>query len=173
VTQGRRAPQFVARAATEKDGDSLGAFTCATGPWFEREVESYARKHALRRVMATPSTYRLLVLHEDERLVACAAHHPEVLLREDATGILATRLQLLAIATTDQGRRLEDGTRLSDTVMQTLIADAIETRGTPVLTGIVAQENVRSMACCERNGLRSQVAYDDLHVRLSGHFARR
>ena len=87
--------------------------------------------------------------------------------------ILAARLHLLAIAVEDQGRRLHDGTRFSDTLMATLMADALETGEAVVLTAVVAMDNLRSVALCKRHGLRSQVRYDIHHARLSGHFAPR
>lgn len=93
-------------------------------------------------------------------------------MRDDDVYVLATRLQLMAIATPDQGRRLDGGDRLSDLLMRALIADAIETRTTGVLTAIVAQDNVRSLVLCERNGLRSQVRYDAQHARLTSLFER-
>lgn len=164
------------RLAADDDEAALAAFTCSTGPWYEREVEDYVRGHAHRRAMATPDTYRLLLALMDGRLVGCAAHHPEALQREESTPtyLLATRLQLLAIRTPDQGRRLSDGRGLADTIMHTLIHDALHTRPhSPVLTAVVAQDNLRSIAMCERNGLRSQTRYDMQHVRLTALFAKR
>lgn len=158
------------RLARAEDAEPLVQFRCSSGPWFEFEVEEYVHRHALRRALSTPDTYRFLLAIEQDRLVACAAHHPEALLREDGTLLLTTRLQLLALAAEDQGRRLADGTRLSDTMMEALIADAIETRREDVLTAIVAQDNLRSMALCRRRGLRSEVRYGSRYVRLTGHF---
>ncbi len=57
--------------------------------------------------------------------------------------------------------------------MATLIADALEIREVEVVTAIVARDNVRSIALCERHGLRSQVEYDGAHIRLSGRMAPR
>jgi hypothetical protein len=123
--------------------------------------------------MATPDTYRLLLVCEEERLVACVAHLPELYLHADPL-LIGTRLDVLALSTTDQGRRLRDGRRLSDVVMQTLIHDALQTRPhATILTAIVAMENLRSLTLCERNGLRSQTRYDLDHVRMTGHFAKR
>jgi hypothetical protein len=165
---------MVIRPAVKEDADTLAAFRCSTGPWYEQEVESFIR---WRAVNMTAVNYRLLLAFDNGRLVCCMAHHLERLLRGEKDDqldfILATRLHLLAIAVEDQGRRLYDGTRFSDMLMATLMADALETREAVVLTAVVAMDNLRSMALCKRHGLRSQVRYDIRHARLSGHFAPR
>ncbi len=121
-----------------------------------------------------PGSYRLLIVFDNDRLVCCMAHQGELLVSADGPTLRpAARLQLLAIAVADQGRKLEDGTRLSDVVMASLIADALETRALAVMTAIVALDNLRSVALCRRHGLRSQVPYDARHARLSGHFKPR
>ena len=161
------------RPAIESDGDALAGFRCSTGPWYEQDVQRFVRERALEQALALSEDYRLLLVLEGDRLACCAAHHGELLFRDDGNPILATRLHLLAISVEDQGRRLDNGQRLSDTVMATLIADAIETREVTVVTAIVALDNLRSMVLCEGHGLRSQVQYDARHARLSGHFRPR
>lgn len=168
----RLRPALVVRTATRDDRDAFEKFSCSTGAWYEDEVEEFIRERALRQALATPDNYRLLVAFEEERMVACGAHHPELLMRGDGVFMITTRLHHLAIATPDQGRVLDDGSRLSDSLLETLMADAIETRTTGILTGIVAQDNLRSIALCERVGLRSQVRYDFRHIRLTGLFER-
>ena len=108
--------ELVVRPAGEGDREAIGSFECSTGPWYEDEVEQYVRAQALedaRRV----NGYALLVA-EDERLIACMAFMPEALDFEENSSILAMRLQVLAIATADQGRLLERGRRLSDALMR-------------------------------------------------------
>jgi hypothetical protein len=167
----RKSP-LVVREAVEADAAELGEFRCATGPWYEEEVEAFVRAKALQTAERAGDTYRLLVVREDGRLIACGAHYREGLLLEHReTLLLAVRLQLLAIAVTDQGRRLEDGSRLSDAILQTVIADALQFWEGNVFTAIVAEENLRSIALCERNGLHSQTRHDRRHIRLTGSFA--
>lgn len=84
--------------------------------------------------------------------------------------ILAMRLQVLAIATADQGRSLESGRRLSDALLQTLIAEAARMAADGLLTAIVARDNLRSIRLCERNGLGSQIAHSIEYVRMFGRF---
>lgn len=112
----------------------------------------------------------MLLVLDRGRLAGCIAHHLEALLLADRT-LEVTRLSVCALSLADQGRRLDDRRRLSDVVMETLIADAVATRGTAVLTAIVARDNLRSIRLCERNGLRSQVRHNIDHIRLWGVFA--
>ncbi len=165
--------QLLVRPAREGDTQALDAFRCSTGPWYEQEVEDYVRTRALAQSVENPESYRLLLVLESGVLVACLAHHLEILLRDRGGGIPAARLHVLAISTGHQGRRLAGGERLADVVMATLIADALEILEVEVVTAIVARDNLRSIALCERNGLRSQVQYDGAHIRLSGRLAAR
>lgn len=142
------------------------------------EVEQFVRTSALGVALAPDTHYRLLVVFEQKRLIAVASHHPEALLvaqNQDKEqlfrGTLATRLNLVALSIDDQGRCLE-GRRLSDLVTESLIHEALDVREPSVLTAIVARDNLRSLALCERHGLRSQFEHDRRHLRLSGHFSR-
>jgi hypothetical protein len=165
--------RLLVRPAHEGDTQALDAFRCSAGPWYEQEVEDYARSRALAQALESPESYRLLLVLESGVLIACVAHHLEMSLRHGGNGIVAARLHMLAISIEHQGRRSAGGTRLSDIVMATLIADALEIREVEVATAIVARENLRSIALCERNELRSQVQYDGAHIRLSGRLAPR
>lgn len=167
---------FVVREAAAADAELLATFACSTGAWFEDEVEAFVRERALPAALRPGSGHRLRLVLDDERLAACFAHHPERLVVAAERGtparpLEATRLQLVALSLADQGRRLDDGRRISDLVMASCIADAIEHRSSAILTAIVARDNLRSLALCQRHGLRSQVAYDARHVRLSGRSA--
>jgi ribosomal protein S18 acetylase RimI-like enzyme len=174
----RRPPGGVVfRLAEERDGPSLASFRCSRGASHDDDVERFVQQSALARALAPNTTYRLIVVLEDDRLAAVAAHHPELLLVSTGgntfRGTEAVRLQLLALSLADQGRRMPDGRRLSDLAMETLIAEALGDRRERVLTGIVAKDNLRSLALCERHGLRSQIEFDARHVRVSGSFRRR
>ena len=160
---------MVVRPAGEGDREAIGSFACSTGPWYEDEVQRYVRARALddaRRV----SGYELLVAEEDERLVACMAYMPWALNFEEHDMIFSMRLQVLAIATADQGRVLVRGRRLSDALMQTLIARAAPLSFDGALTAIVARDNLRSIKLCERNGLTSQIAHGIEYVQMLGRF---
>ena len=108
--------------------------------------------------------------------MAVAGYHPELLLvstgKDRYRGTRAIRLHVVAISAGDQGRFLADGRRVSDVVVETLMSEALVDRATEVLTAVVARENLRSIALCERHGLTSQIEYDSRHLRLSGHFRR-
>jgi hypothetical protein len=114
---------------------------------YEDEVEHYVRTRMLADARLKPHGIRVLAAREDDRLVAVAAHAMEYLVFPDDT-YYAARLQVLAISIADQGKVLEDGARLADVLIATLIADALEHVETDLITGIVASENRRS--CCSR-----------------------
>jgi hypothetical protein len=160
------------RRAASADAETLAAFECSTGPWYEDEVQHYVRRRALEDALRAPQIYRLLLAFDGARLVAVGAHAQEALILTDDT-VLATRLQVVALGLDDQGRVLEHGTRLSDVVISTVIADALRGGPSELVTAIVAGENLRSIALCERNGLRSQTRYSRDYVRLSGRLVAR
>jgi hypothetical protein len=179
VTRHRPPAGFAVREPTSDDEVLLSSFRCSRGLWFEDEVQAFVRHHALRLALDEQSDYRLLLVMDGDRLAACFAHHPEGLMTESGGAgtavrvIFATRLHLLALSIEDQGRRLDDGRRLSDLIMESLVVDAMDREMAVVLTAVVARGNLRSLSLCQRHGLRSQVAYDARHVRLSGRFTSR
>jgi hypothetical protein len=164
---------FVVRVAEEHDGDALSGFACSSGAAYEDDVERFIRTTAAQHAKEPSDLFRLLLIFERRRLAGCMAHVPEGLLVKPRSLILATRLQVLALSTQDQGRILPDGRRLADLALSTLLADALDTREPEVLTAIVARDNIRSLAVCERHGLRSQVPHGSDCVRLSSRFVRR
>jgi hypothetical protein len=168
----RLSDDFLVREAAEDDAEQLTAFACSTGRACEDEVERFVQGKALECALSgLHHSYRLLLVHEEKRLVACAGYHREPLvLKSVEEPEIAVLIQLLAIGLPDQGRRLPDGVALSDAVLQTAIFNAMETLEHDIFTAIVAQENLRAMAVCERNGLRSQIGYGPGYVRLSGRF---
>jgi RimJ/RimL family protein N-acetyltransferase len=163
---------FLVREATEEDAEELASFACSRGHPCEDEVEAFVWAKALECALdGQHHGYRLLLVREEKRLVASVGYHQVPLGIEDFTRAqVATLIHLLAIGLPDQGRRLDDGSPLADAVLQTAIFDAIEKLGHDVVTAIVAQENLRALAVCERNGLRSQIAYGPGLVRLTGRF---
>ncbi len=160
---------IVLRPAAEGDRAALESFACSRGAWYEQDVERYVRGRALDDAFRVPG-YALFVAEQGERLLGCMAYMPEMLEVEEQHLIAAARLHVLAIASTDQGRVLDSGRRLSDALLQTLIAKATPTSIEGVLTAVVARENVRSIRLCERNGLSVQIAYDARHVRVVRRF---
>jgi ribosomal protein S18 acetylase RimI-like enzyme len=135
--------------------------------------------------MAPDSTASLFVVVEDERLVCVMGFGRQLLLaatpgsfQAGKTGQVfdgkeATLLHVVALSREDQGRRVGNGQRLSSLVMETLLAEAIGGRQSALVTAIVARENLRSIALCERHGLRSQTEYNAAYLRLSAHFEKR
>jgi hypothetical protein len=178
VTYAEPPPELIFRRAAEVDAPDLETFSCSRGAIHEAEVEQFIRRQALTRALAVDTQYRLYVTLEGDRIVAVAGHHPELLLvaTDDtahtfrATGL--TRLHVLALSLRDQGNVCSDGRRISDLVMDSLIREALVSNETGMLTAVVAKENLRSLTLLERHGLKSQVEYDALHLRLSARFRR-
>lgn len=164
--------RLLVRQATPGDADALAAFECSTGPWYEEEVQGYVRGRALAHAGQQRDRLCLLLGFDGLSLVAVAAHAEEALILPEDT-LIAIRIHLLAIAVADQGRVLEDGARLADVMFSTVIEDALRRRQAALVTAIVARENLRSIALCERNGLRSQTRHSAGYVRLTGHVGRR
>lgn len=160
------------RPAAEEDGDGLSAFSCSAGKLCEDEVEAFVRHKALKRVdLGSTPAYKLLVVEEGDQLIGCAGFHDEPLFpMSDETALQVTRLQLLAVSRDHWGRYLDDGKRLVDFIFESVVLDAFQPHGGGVLNALVARENGRSLAVCERNGLRTQTAYDNRLVRLTGTF---
>jgi hypothetical protein len=158
------------RAAEEEDAERLSNFCCSTGESYEDEVEAFVRKKALKRARDRSSpAYKLLVVEEEERLIGCAGYHDEPLFPMiDETAMQATRFQMLAVQLDQRGRRLDDGTRLVDFLFKSVVLDAFGTEGGGVLNALVARENRRSIAVCERNGLHTQTFYDNKLLRMTG-----
>jgi hypothetical protein len=179
VTRGHTPPEEPAyREAQEDDRAQLVSFECSTGTAFEDEVQAFIQEQALDHALNPTQHYTLLVFMAARRLVAVAGFHPELLIigppaSPEPEARIAIRLSVVAIHLADQGSVLGDGRRLSDLVMQTLIATAIAQEPVAILTGIVARDNARSLALCERNGLVSRTQYDHRHDRMSGIFQRR
>jgi hypothetical protein len=177
VTRRKRPALPTYHPAEEQDDERLNSFECSTGSPFEDEVQTFIRTRALSLALADGEGYELLLFHDDDRLIGVAGHHPEILIagtpgNPEGRAYEAVRLSVLALGLADQGRVLHDGRRLSDLVMETLIAEAIGGRSSVLVSGVVARANHRSIALCERHKLRSQTQYDSLHLRVSGLFTR-
>jgi RimJ/RimL family protein N-acetyltransferase len=158
------------REAEEADSEALAAFACSKGEPYADEVERFIRNDALQAA-AQIEGYRFFLAVEEKRIVGCAGYHPRPVLLEDDTLVDTSRIHTLALALTDQGRRFTDGTRLSDLILTSVLTHALHTLGYSMATAVAARGNYRSIAVCERNGLRSQVDHGPDHVLLFGHFA--
>lgn len=160
--------EVTTREAGEDDGEPLAQFRCSRGRWFEDEVETYLNEKAISQI-GSGLDYHLLLCFRGEELIACAGHHLEpVMAAESAEMVPFTRLHVLAVGLAYAGRRLDDGTRLSDAILRAAIQSAREHGRRYPLTAIVANENHRSLAVFERNGRWSQIRYGAAYTRLVG-----
>ncbi len=76
---------LLVRPAHDGDTQALDAFLCSTGLWYEQEVEDHIRHRALAQALESPESYRLLLVLESGVLIACLAHHLEMLLGDRGT----------------------------------------------------------------------------------------
>jgi GNAT superfamily N-acetyltransferase len=130
-------------------------------------VEKFLQTRAIDMVKSAVADYRCLLAYCEEELAGVVAHHVDLLTLEDGRTLVATCLQVLAVAPAYRGAVFDDGTRLSDALLANAVEDALARRDSNIFTAVVANENDRSLEMLERLGPWSQVAYDYLHVRLT------
>ena len=158
------------RPAEESDRAALEDFSCSNGLECEDEVEDFIRTRALDTFFTRVADYRLLLAFEGEALAGVIAHRLDILTLSNGDLLNARLIQLLAVGVGYRGTVVEDGARLSDTLLATVVEEVKGFAENDIFTAIIANENDRSLAMMERCGSWSQVAYDHLHVRLTGRF---
>jgi hypothetical protein len=157
------------REAAASDAEALAGFRCSTGRWFQDEVEAFINAELRQRLRAAQA--RVLLFHVATELVVVAAHQSATLvIAEDPGEVHAAHLLVLAITPRLHTAVLREGDRLSDYAMRVLLSDALHSHDTDVAFAIVAIENQRSLAMCERNGLSSQTIIDRRYARATGRF---
>ena len=165
------------RTVRAGDKTRLAGFICAdaTVAW-EREVEEYVQRGLLAwvsepRAVANDPRALLLLARTSGDLIGVAAHErAEVHVPQTGT-VIATRLEVVAIAKQWQGQRL-GGTadpKASDVLMSAIMRD-IQTRPNArsnLVFATVHQANVRSLAMCRRFGLVREMSKPNAdYVRL-------
>jgi hypothetical protein len=98
-----------------------------------------------------------------DELVGVAAHQSADLIAKGGRAIPASRLYVVALATTWQGRRFGSGERASDVVMSAAIVD-IDARAPPRnerIYAVVHKDNHRSIAVCKRHGFVHELSRPD------------
>lgn len=145
--------------AEPSDAPLLRAFRCSTGAWYEDEVEEFLQRHALAYARQREDLDHRLLLVETERegLVAVGAHELAVF-RRGHDRLSGSYLVVGAIALPHQGARLDDGTRLSDFLLDAVLGDARRFDRGSVVRARVARENARSLALLRRNGFEREIA---------------
>jgi ribosomal protein S18 acetylase RimI-like enzyme len=171
VSEGRlRREAITVRIAEEGDRAALEAFASSSGLECEDEVDDFIRTRALDTHLSGVAGYRLLLAVEDEALAGIVAHRIDILTLKDGRMFNARLIQVLAVSPAHRGCVFDDGSRLSDALLAAVVKAVGESDGSDIFTAIVANENDRALAVLERSGTWSQVAYDHLHVRLTGRF---
>lgn len=158
-------PEWTIRSARKTDQRALEAFECAdsTIDW-QVEVQSFVRRELCAWAfdpMAAQQDPRLLLLLERRTgyLVGVAAHE-RVTLKAGRRRIAATKLELVALATSWHGKRFPGGQRASDVLMSAVMTD-ISQRVPPRdarVFAVVHEDNLRSIALLRRHGLTDELS---------------
>jgi hypothetical protein len=157
-------PKPAARYLGEPDRGLLAAFRCSTGPWYEDDVERFVNsrlvdRHKERR---EHTDHRVIGLELPDRGLIAVGAHEEDLIRDGEVEVTSTLLEVGAVAVEFQGATLADVEPLDPDrrpvsvgrwLMEVILGDVAETRRDPIIRGIVARENARSLALCRRVGL--------------------
>jgi hypothetical protein len=174
-----RLPRAVVLSRTKHEAE-LSSFRCSTGAWYEDEVEQMVQHELAPRIDSEWSRAldfcALGLVDHLGRLVAIGAHHEVDFANRDPPG---TRLWLAAIAVSHQGARisgiLQTGGQsfsLARYLLQVMIADSLNRphKRERSFVGTVAKDNYRSLALCERIGLRRELPdpRDDRYVQRLG-----
>ena len=160
-------PEWLIRVARKRDASLLKRFSCSRveAPAWESEIENYIRDSLLDWAFepgAQDDDPRvLLILHRKTNVLLGVAAHERCELRGPARqSFPATKLQVVAVETSWQGRKFSSGERVSDVVMSAAMRDVlgrVPARYARVYA-IVHRENVRSLAVCRRHGLTENLS---------------
>lgn len=115
-------------------------------PW-SHEVQTHVREDALARSnigRGAEVDHRLLLLFDDQSLVAVGAHE---------RSRLGRTIEFLAVQSSMRGANLSDGRRCADVALQMLLDDALQRDGGPLeVAGKVDLRNLRSLGFLRRRG---------------------
>lgn len=153
------------RVACGDDADLLHRFRCAAGGrHWQREVERFVCHDLLNWGLdehATAADPRVLLLTTTSgELIGVAAHEHAALAAPDGRRIEATKLQVIALALSWQGRCFESGARASDVLLSAAMID-ISTRRAPRdarVFAVVHEENTPSLTALHRIGLTEEMS---------------
>ena len=148
------------RPADRGDLDALGSFRCSNGPWYEDEIEKYIQDDVPKLVENRSQEYQLLVTTDkSDELLALAGYRLDPLRTSDGTISFLNRLDVVALAVGQQGRELNDGSKLSDALLAALFSQALKVNGVDVFFAIVARENQGCISFLERNADWTQLPH--------------
>lgn len=153
------------RPGRPQDRASIAAFDCANPEvrW-QREVEQFIQIQladwAFDHRAADGDPRLLLAFRPGGDLFGVAAHERVTLLAGDGTQFPATKLEVVAVARSWQGRCFPTGERPSDVLMSALMTD-VKTRVPPRdarIFAVVHKDNHRSLKLCRRHGLTEEMS---------------
>lgn len=154
------------RSGRPADRRLLAEFSCADPKvTWQAEVEYFIRTQLVdwafdpHAVAGDPRVVLCFSAATDE-LVGVAAHEGVQLAGGDGVQFAATKLEVVALASDWQGQRFRNGERASDVVMSAVMTD-ISARRPPRdarVFAVVHEDNVRSVALCQRYGLTDEMS---------------
>ncbi len=172
-----------ARALGEADAAELRGFTCSTGLWYEDEVQQFVRRQLIDRHghRSPHSGHRVVGLELVGVGIIAVGSHESDYARHVGGTVLITHLEVVAVRIEYQGvvlptvDPLEAGrpVTLGRYLMEVLLSDiAGHLDRQPFLKTIVARENAKSLALCDRIGLtRSSGVGDARYEQRMGRMA--
>ncbi|HEV2999667.1 MAG TPA: hypothetical protein VGW75_02920 [Solirubrobacteraceae bacterium] len=158
-------PTPAARYLGEGDRDALARFRCSRGAWYEEDVERFVATrlvdyHESRR---RDTDHTVIGLELPQHGLVAVGAHEEDLTRDGDLLLTSTYLELAAVSLPFQGGVLTDAEPLDPDgkavsvgrwLAEVLLSDNANRKRDPVVRAVVARENRRSLALCDRIGLR-------------------
>jgi hypothetical protein len=153
------------RLGEPSDRGLLSSFTCAdaTVGWqveVERFIQSQLADWAFDPHAGEQDPRLLLAFTAEGGLFGVAAHERVVLSTSEGLRFPATKLEVVAVTSTWQGRSLPTGERASDILMSAAMTDVrarVPPRDARVFA-VVHEDNHRSLALCRRHGLIEEMS---------------
>lgn len=158
--------EWVVRPVKRTDRKRLAAFSCALDaePW-TAEVEDFIRHDALAWAFAEGAKdddprFLLMLERQSGGIIGVAAHERSLLRASNGEVFAATKLHVVAICVSWQGRRFTTGDRASAVLMSATmqdIAKRVPPRDARVFA-VVHEDNARSIALCRRYGFTQELS---------------
>jgi hypothetical protein len=160
------------RYATPDDESVLAQFRCSRGVPVEDEIEAFIRRDALARFFSGSreevQPRLILALGPDDVLLGLAGHEARDI-KVDGDEAVGSFIVVVAQALVTRGRRLPDGTRLSDLLFRLAVTDSWRLRRSHEFVARAHVDNLPGLDLCERAGLVSQTgALDHSYVWITG-----
>lgn len=154
------------RAGKPADASLFTSFRCADpAVSWSAEVERFIQNDLIAWAFdprAQENDPRVLLTFDvaSKSLVGLAAHERCAMATDDGAVFSATKLEVVAVAKSWQGRTFPTGERVSDVVMSGVmkdVCDRVPARDARIFA-VVHEDNVRSIALCKKHGLTEELS---------------